>query len=1082
MFTMTETFKLDDCKQFEAALLYCCKGKSSTQKVDAVNTLMSFVKKTNIAINLENQIKTLGESDQRRQLICNPTFATISLIGNTTGGETKATGSKKKKKRKKRISEASSEGQLENADQKSAKVVYVPTIWEEIKLIIETIDFTIPNEDEDDEEEEFVDNEGEDDDEEIKFEDEEDDKFSDDEEDAKSMLHVRNLSAKDLSGGSAVDLGIDGMPWEVECTQDVWLFLRDKKTPVYLKEKLMVAIKMLASGNWRKRLSKPLQHLNSNIRLYQAKITKSCRLIWEMSIAFSARCSINKYDSNELDHAESCEKGSVYVDKIRVWNIALKSEDLQKMIEQIVFSHKRGQSCLIQKKLKGIKQEPMVVNHERLPNIYINESYTKEYLKQLTYQKSRLNLDDKKYLFFPPANPNDQEYNILKFYAFTTAMASRVLSLTKSQLDFPFQVSELEHTIIHLEPKNACAVLLLGRSGTGKTTCCLYRLYKHYQSYWDAAQHAGPHIPKFKYQLLDKMNREALDMEESESEESYHSASEMIADEESDSEEEEYVLVPCLCDDDCNCLPIYAPLKLKNPARKSRRRQSTACSSKSESDAIEGPSTAGGFSSEIEPGVVEDVPGNEKEEEECQYEDLRQLLVTKNEVLCNEIKKNFSELCIGCPNGQYEPCDPKEYTDIKDIPPQKYPMFITTKDLLVLLDGSLDGNPFFDRDKNGSLLNDIVGWGKNKVHLSILPLEDEEEAELEGHEKGEEDGVEGEEGEKKRKVEKKEVASSTKVKEVTYDVFAHEIWPQISKTRHGGDCHPSLVWIEIKSFIKGSAESFLSEQGYLSKDEYLSIGKKKAPNFTGNREDIYSMFLLYRKVKISSRYFDEMDVHFNIYQRLKRILIPDWAFHQVYVDETQDFTQGELLLLLRCSLNQNAMFFSGDTAQSIINGVSFRFCDLKSLFLIAKEEFERNRMISPVVVPKRIHQLTHNYRSHSGILKLASSIVQLLELFFPESFDKLSPDVGLFDGPKPIILDTNDFADLGMLLQGSKRDTSAIEFGAHQVVLVQDDASKEGVPPELSCGLVLSIYEAKGLEFDDVLLFNFFKDSPVRIF
>jgi DNA helicase IV len=34
---------------------------------------------------------------------------------------------------------------------------------------------------------------------------------------------------------------------------------------------------------------------------------------------------------------------------------------------------------------------------------------------------------------------------------------------------------------------------------------------------------------------------------------------------------------------------------------------------------------------------------------------------------------------------------------------------------------------------------------------------------------------------------------------------------------------------------------------------------------------------------------------------------------------------------------------------------------------------------------------------------------------------------------------------------------------------------------ELQCGLILTIYEAKGLEFDDILLYNFFKDSQVNI-
>ena len=48
-----------------------------------------------------------------------------------------------------------------------------------------------------------------------------------------------------------------------------------------------------------------------------------------------------------------------------------------------------------------------------------------------------------------------------------------------------------------------------------------------------------------------------------------------------------------------------------------------------------------------------------------------------------------------------------------------------------------------------------------------------------------------------------------------------------------------------------------------------------------------------------------------------------------------------------------------------------------------------------------------------------------------------------------------------------------------KVILVVDDEARDSLPEELSFGLVLTIFESKGLEFDDVLLYNFFKDSTV---
>ena len=836
------------------------------------------------------------------------------------------------------------------------------------------------------------------------------------------------------------DLCLDGLPWEVECTQDVWRVLKMKNLEPSMKKKILRKIKMLASGNWPRDLAKRLEGVGNGIRLYEAKINKGARILWEVSISFSARCSMNQDYSLETELLS--EKGVVYADKIRIWNIALQHDEVPKMIDNIVHSHLRGKDCLIQKQLKGIKQEPVQVNHEKLPNKYVNdESFVKEVMQRIAKVRTSKNIESEKYLFFPPASPDQQEYHILKFYAFTSAMASRILSLTNSHYDFPFQVSELEHAIIHLEPLNNCPILLLGRSGTGKTTSCLYRLFTRYTKYWDLAYTAGPHLPKLQLPIT------SIDdvLETETPAQITHQPIQLETGNEDG-------IVPCLCQGPCGC----EESKNDDPVESD---QVIHVDKPDESVTVQS-------DNKVDGDIDHDAEGETEN-----YEHLRQLLITKNEVLCNEIRKNFKELCHGTENKEFLDPEPSQYANIKDIPANNYPLFITTKDLLLLLDASLDGKRFFERDGQGDMIQDVAGWGKNKTQLSYLPLIDYENEDVESEDEEDQGAIEA------ALVRERQNTISDKV-EVTYDVFSTEIWRLIKKNKDE-ECHPSLVWMEIKSFIKGCAEAFLNETGFLSKQQYINMGRKRAPNFTGNREFIYNCFLRYNKIKISSGYFDEMDVHFNIYKRLKETVIPEWGFHEVYVDETQDFTQAELLLLLRCSLNPNAMFFSGDTAQSIMRGVAFRFCDLKSLFLFAKQEFERNNLRSPVVVPKRVHQLTHNYRSHSGILKLATCIVQLLEYFFPDSFDHLSPDVGLFSGPKPVILNTDDFTEMAMLLQGSKRKTSAIEFGAHQVILVQNEESKQALPIELSYGLVLSIYEAKGLEFDDVLLYNFFKDSPV---
>ncbi|XP_043696288.1 TPR and ankyrin repeat-containing protein 1-like [Telopea speciosissima] len=56
-----------------------------------------------------------------------------------------------------------------------------------------------------------------------------------------------------------------------------------------------------------------------------------------------------------------------------------------------------------------------------------------------------------------------------------------------------------------------------------------------------------------------------------------------------------------------------------------------------------------------------------------------------------------------------------------------------------------------------------------------------------------------------------------------------------------------------------------------------------------------------------------------------------------------------------------------------------------------------------------------------------------------------------------------------------------IGFGAEQVILVRDDSKKKEVSDHIGKHtLVLTILECKGLEFQDVLLYNFFGSSPLK--
>ena len=58
--------------------------------------------------------------------------------------------------------------------------------------------------------------------------------------------------------------------------------------------------------------------------------------------------------------------------------------------------------------------------------------------------------------------------------------------------------------------------------------------------------------------------------------------------------------------------------------------------------------------------------------------------------------------------------------------------------------------------------------------------------------------------------------------------------------------------------------------------------------------------------------------------------------------------------------------------------------------------------------------------------------------------------------------------------------SKAPHFGASQVVIVREQNVKQQLPDFMKGMLCLTVYEAKGLEFDDVILFNFFAMGEIK--
>ena len=779
----------------------------------------------------------------------------------------------------------------------------------------------------------------------------------------------------------------DTSAWEVECTDKVKKFFDNSKIPSHEKESVVVTIKELADGiplN-NPKLSKQVR---TSSKLFESRYSDSGRVIFEIAIQFSPRLSE--------------KKDYMYSEVIRIWDIVRDHDNLKRSIDQAVEhirkSQSRGEKADIRRSLRASKKEKAGLSAKgqeqvRLPQYYVCS-------KDLAASAESTEIIK----FHPAGSTRKDQYNVITFYSFDSTFIRSMLSGNGTRRDFPFKEWPKEHDIISM-PQGDVSILLLGRSGTGKTTCCLYRLWNQFQNYWLITDIDTPLLP-----------HRTLDILQGKEEPSVHGTA-------------------------------------------------TANDAKSKS------------SEKTETASEDSIPCTSEPQH------FHQVFITKNYVLCAQMKKKFYDLAAGSDiakdHMRFEDAHvPISLSAVNDL---AYPLFLTARQFFLLLDNSLEDNKnFFKRNDDGKLKDKILS--SDYDHENPDTLLDLEESD------SEDETVLDYDIDEKGLNPKPATDKNAPVprREVTAQYFTEKIWPHVSKSIDMSDTKidPLLVWMEIKSFIKGSMRAVEKEEGYLNRDEYEELGKKMAPNYKDRRKEIYKIFELYKNYiqnKCKDREFDECDLNHSLYTRLNALKDLPWSIHSIYVDEVQDFTQAELSILIRICRYPNDLFLTGDTAQSIMRGIAFRFEDLTTIFHRASEQASRSVKSVPVKVPK-VDELTINFRSHTGILRLAASIIDLMKLFFPNSFDRLPGDEGMFPGPTPVVLDACHVSDLALVLRSNKRESSTIEFGAHQVIIVQSEEAKKSIPDILKTGIVLTVFESKGLEFDDVLLYDFFKDSKVRFF
>jgi len=265
----------------------------------------------------------------------------------------------------------------------------------------------------------------------------------------------------------------------------------------------------------------------------------------------------------------------------------------------------------------------------------------------------------------------------------------------------------------------------------------------------------------------------------------------------------------------------------------------------------------------------------------------------------------------------------------------------------------------------------------------------------------------------------------------------------------------ALVWEEIRAIIKGAApgvnlpaekEQNGNERTYLSFAEYEMLGKKKAPNFRFNRGDIYRIFEWYQNKLHTGGLWDELDM-------MPGAVDPKYTYDILVCDEVQDLTDTQLDLLFHFVKNPRNIFLAGDTRQTI-NPSGFRWEEVRTHF------YERG-----VEVPE-LKTLSLNFRSSGSIIELSNTLLDLKEKFTGRKADE-TREQWKYKGRPVTVVTGIDTAGMLEILKAA---------GPAHAILVRTDTEKESLKNILRTELVFTIQEAKGLEFDTVVLWKFCDD------
>lgn len=235
---------------------------------------------------------------------------------------------------------------------------------------------------------------------------------------------------------------------------------------------------------------------------------------------------------------------------------------------------------------------------------------------------------------------------------------------------------------------------------------------------------------------------------------------------------------------------------------------------------------------------------------------------------------------------------------------------------------------------------------------------------------------------------------------------------------------------------------------FLSKDEYLGLGVKQSIFLKNEREKVYDVFTKYIDFLNENNFYDLNIISFQ------------WLNHShakydfIVIDEVQDFTNIQLYLVLKSLKTPGNFMLCGDSNQ-IVHPNFFSWTNVKTMFY--KHD----------ITGSNINVLHTNYRNSTDITAIANRLLMIKNARFG-SIDRESNF--LVESLKENKGNVNFYVDNPIrrkqLNDSTKRSTK-------YAVLVMTQDEKSAARKMFETPLLFSIHEAKGLEYENIILVNF---------